>query len=548
MSVQEIRKLTTILVCIAGCILSSSVAYLTYRDGQDLKEFETQEAFLEFKNNVDDRASAFNRDLEVNFEALRSIGILFSGDGQPGRDDFSQLSESILLRHSAIQAFSWVPRVQHSDRSYSEKEARNVFPNYEISQRGSDGIEVASKRSEYFPVSYIYPLAGNERALGFDLASDYVRAIALVNSRDSGKLRATSSITLVQETGQQKGFLAFLPIYSGSQATVEDRQRNLTGFITSVYRIGDIFESSARSRSDHPDISFKILEELAGGGKQTILDSNESDDFSYEYGFIANESDYPRFVYETDLADILGQQWRLSATSSSAEIKRTSLARPALIFLLGTLFTGIIAFYLRKLGNRTDQLAVINKQLDALSHTDGLTGICNRRRFDEFIKSEWLRSARSKTSISLLMIDVDFFKQYNDHYGHYHGDRILKQIASALDCVIQRPSDILARYGGEEFVVVLPDTDDAAPVADRCLQAVRDLKLPHEFSDAASVITVSIGFYNCIPDLSQGLGILTENADKALYIAKWNGRNQAVKYTAQSSVSTVVPPHNPATR
>jgi diguanylate cyclase (GGDEF)-like protein len=532
MLIKNNPTFTIILVCITGLTLSYIGADLIYKDNESIKEIENQKAFLEFKNKVDNRVAAFNRDLEVNFEALRSIAILFSDDKKPSLKQFNQLSESIIFRHSAIQAFSWVPRVQSTDRTIIEKKARNLFPDFEIYQRGPDGLSTVSNRSEYFPVYYIHPLAGNKRALGFDLASDAKRHDALKKARDSGELTATASITLVQEKAQQKGFLVFMPLYSGSHAVLDDRQKNLTGFITGVYRIGDIFNHSVWSTINAPDISFKIVEKITSNEKSTLYLSNNSEDIFDNPVTQFNGKNTPIYFYETELANILGQKWVLFAAKQNIKTRSNDLNGPFLFFVIGALFSIFVSIYIKITANYSKRLSHLNKQLDAISHIDGLTNIPNRRTFDEFIKKEWFRAARNKTLISVLLIDVDYFKLYNDHYGHVCGDLVLKQVATALQAVIKRPADLIARYGGEEFIIVLPDSEHAELVANTCTQVIRDLEICHEFSEVAPIVTVSVGFASCIPDLSVDLSTITENADKALYQAKESGRNRAMKFRA----------------
>ena len=168
--------------------------------------------------------------------------------------------------------------------------------------------------------------------------------------------------------------------------------------------------------------------------------------------------------------------------------------------------------------------------LDQLAHLDGLTEIPNRRRFEEVFQKEWTRSARNGTPFSLAMIDVDFFKQYNDHYGHAMGDLTLQKIAKALDRGIKRPADLIARYGGEEFVMVLPETDAAAArvVADRTLQKVADLNIPHKYSKAAPHVSVSIGLVTIYIGNNNLPQTFLKTADQNLYLAKENGRNRIV--------------------
>jgi len=169
--------------------------------------------------------------------------------------------------------------------------------------------------------------------------------------------------------------------------------------------------------------------------------------------------------------------------------------------------------------------------LDQLAYLDGLTEISNRRRFEEVFHKEWARAARNNSPCSLAMIDVDFFKQYNDHFGHAMGDLILQKIAKALERGLKRPGDLLARYGGEEFVVILPETDcnAAATVGQRLLRQVVDLNIPHPYSQAASHVSVSIGLVTTLPEDDQTRAqIFLMTADQNLYLAKQNGRNRVV--------------------
>ncbi len=171
---------------------------------------------------------------------------------------------------------------------------------------------------------------------------------------------------------------------------------------------------------------------------------------------------------------------------------------------------------------------------------DGLTGIPNRRRFDTILKQEWQRARRTGSKLSLLMIDIDHFKLYNDHYGHLAGDDCLRAVAKAMSQTMQRGGDTVARYGGEEFACILADTSEtgAAAVAGRILKAIVDLQLPHKTSPVAPVLTVSIGGCTAWPEQDNGIGDngaiqeqlehLVQCADKNLYRAKQAGRNQVI--------------------
>lgn len=182
----------------------------------------------------------------------------------------------------------------------------------------------------------------------------------------------------------------------------------------------------------------------------------------------------------------------------------------------------------RALRDSQEQLAQSNIALQRLVAVDGLTGIANRRRFDEFIDTEWKRARRLQMPISVVLSDIDHFKFYNDTYGHLNGDICLKKVAGAFAETLKRPADLAARYGGEEFVMVLPDTDNdgAMHIAEAVRANVEALQMPHAKSSASNVVTVSMGVATLVPQDEAGSKQLTEAADKALYTAKESGRNR----------------------
>ncbi len=182
----------------------------------------------------------------------------------------------------------------------------------------------------------------------------------------------------------------------------------------------------------------------------------------------------------------------------------------------------------QRVEERTRQLQILNEKLEALTLVDGLTGVANRRHFDQMLHKEWLRMERLRQPLALLMLDVDWFKAYNDHYGHQAGDQCLRAVATAI-AGLSRASDLVARYGGEEFVLIAPATDSASAMAlgRRICEAVRALALEHLRSDQG-VITISVGVAALIPVADQPAAELLRAADAALYLAKAQGRNQAV--------------------
>jgi diguanylate cyclase (GGDEF)-like protein len=181
---------------------------------------------------------------------------------------------------------------------------------------------------------------------------------------------------------------------------------------------------------------------------------------------------------------------------------------------------------------RTAELVLANRQLELLANLDGLTQIANRRRFDDYLAREWQRHQREQNPLALILIDIDYFKRYNDSYGHQGGDDCLMRVAQAIAQVPQRPTDLVTRYGGEEFAVILSntETDGALKLANMIQATIAEINIDHQNSDISDCVTLSMGVVSLIPTLEQSTETLISYADKALYEAKAQGRNRAIAY------------------
>lgn len=179
------------------------------------------------------------------------------------------------------------------------------------------------------------------------------------------------------------------------------------------------------------------------------------------------------------------------------------------------------------MAERTAALSAANQKLHRLATLDGLTLVANRHRFDEYCQQQWPLLIKQQQPLSLILLDVDYFKQYNDCYGHQVGDDCLKRIARCIKDTIKRPTDLIARYGGEEFVVMLPHTTlkGATRLAKSILEAIARLNIPHAQSPISDRITVSLGVACLMPQVDIAIATLI-TADKALYQAKGEGRNR----------------------
>ncbi len=191
----------------------------------------------------------------------------------------------------------------------------------------------------------------------------------------------------------------------------------------------------------------------------------------------------------------------------------------------------------RELIEVTNSLSDLNKLLSRMSLIDSLTAVGNRRAFDNTIDEEWRRAVRSKQPVSLIMLDIDFFKYYNDTYGHQAGDQCLKNIATIVNAQLKRPGDFFGRYGGEEFALILPNTETAGAkvVADMIIGAIGEARMPHRASRVADHVTCSLGISSIQGSEATSKDLLVKRADEALYDAKKSGRNRYAIRTGDSN-------------
>lgn len=184
-------------------------------------------------------------------------------------------------------------------------------------------------------------------------------------------------------------------------------------------------------------------------------------------------------------------------------------------------------------------LSQAKEKAERQSLQDGLTGLANRRRVDQYLDREWYRSMRLKSDLSIILMDIDFFKMFNDNYGHSAGDECLKQVAKLLSGAVARGTDLVARHGGEEFICVLPDTNEkgARLIADAIREKIVAANIPHAYSQVADHVTLSFGVATAVPTVSSSSLQLINRADQALYEAKNQGRNKVVTHTEISGAA-----------
>ncbi len=307
-----------------------------------------------------------------------------------------------------------------------------------------------------------------------------------------------------------------LPLYAAYLKDAEDASRHWKDFDSGLRALSESFSTSA-SRRIHEALQsiFRIAahaERAAVGGFLLLM-------LSLLAGLLLGRA----FVV-TPILWIAGELQRIRAG-------RRLFAMPSfLIRELQYMANALTAFsfYLHDVETQSEQLETEKLKFEALSFRDGLTGIYNRRYFDLILAKEWRVAQARQTPLSLLMIDVDKFKNYNDSQGHLMGDDCLRRLAAVLSGAVLRPTDKSARYGGEEFALLLPGvgSEGAVKVAQRVHEGIHALGIVHPASDVAPVITVSIGAASCTPQTADTPSLLVERADRALYAAKSQGRNR----------------------
>jgi diguanylate cyclase (GGDEF)-like protein len=478
-----------------------------------------------FRAQVDAVAALLGRELKLSFEALYALKWLYEGsqDVEPG--EFKTVARSIRARHGAIEALGWSPRVAAGQRARFERGHHNQAPGLAFWELGREGAKVpAEGREEHFPLTRIEPLAGQESLLGFDIAASPSRREAMQRARASGEMVISSHLVPLSDASGEKGFLTLGPVYADAAEPRVGGERRLRGFVLGVFRIADIMANATADR-ERGGVAMTLVDATAPGAS-TVLYGQEPPDRSAHRGGL---------LYRKSLPDIADRHWVLVARASPEHV---AARRTVLPYILGGMGMVLVTFFFtyvslvskhlaveRTVQRRTRELREANEKLERLSRFDELTGLANRRYFKEFLTAEWKRAVRRGSRVAILMIDIDCFKPYNDHYGHLAGDRCIERVAGTLRALFKRPADLVARYGGEEVSVVLADGTDVAALAEACRRAVEDLAIPHAASTVARVVTISVGASAVVPSRGMEADDLVRDADRALYRAKAAGRN-----------------------
>jgi PAS domain S-box-containing protein len=325
-----------------------------------LRSLENQNAKASFDIVAEERFDALETNVTLTLRSLVSLGAFYDGSDDVERAHFARFAKDLLARDNAIQAMEWIPRTPFRLRADRENAAqRDGFPAFQFTERLPQGqLARARGRDEYFPVFFVEPLKGNEKALGFDLASDAVRNAALRRSAATGSLAATGRVRLVQETGEQFGFLVFRPVYRGGvqPSSVSDRRERLLGFVLAVFRVGDIVEKAGAVASAASGLHVAIFDADAQPGERLLYPK------SAPFDGVADLPDGFRAIREIPVA---GRRWVMAAYPSPRAFRPVHWSSESAL-AAGILLTTLLGGYLHLNHRRRSEIEQRRGHLEEL--------------------------------------------------------------------------------------------------------------------------------------------------------------------------------------
>lgn len=389
-----------------------------------------------------------------------------------------------------------------------------------------------------YPQTSLNPLRDsvNSHSSQLDLMTVMKSSQALSQEIDLDRLLEKFMATILENTGADRGVLLL---------------ESETGWYAATSRSLDLsihnLEKPSRSVDLAHQIALSIVNYVAHTQETIVLDdlTNYHSQFSQDPYIQTAE---PKSILATPLihqGNFLGVVYlenklsRATFTVARSDIVKVLCAQAAISIENARLYAfqkEQAQILEQKVMERTAALAAANEELQRLATLDGLTQVANRRAFDHYLQREWQHLLRDQRPLGLILCDVDYFKRYNDHYGHQGGDTCLQTVAQAIQASVKRSTDLVARYGGEEFAIILPNTtiEGAFQIAETIRLNIAYLKLPHAQSDVSECVSLSLGVTAIVPTQSLTPEQLIQQADEALYAAKQQGRNRVVIYPSQS--------------
>jgi diguanylate cyclase (GGDEF)-like protein len=459
--------------------------------------------FLVYADDVDDfhagqSADAVRAAHQAEAVAALSVGQLasaaafFQAEDSFNRHQFEVVAAP-LLQQGALSGTAFIERVPGSQRTAFERRYRAT-----IIDRGRQGPRPAEQRSEYFPVTFAVNDIGAGPPIGYDLAADPERGPYLRRARDRGEPVATAPVRLLIGG---LGINVYRPVYRDGApiATVAQRRAALVGIAAGAFRIRDLAAAAIGSVSDTSDVQLRVDDRTVVGPDDEFEDAASA---------------------PIQIAD---RTWLLVVRNPN----HPDLALPLLLAGVGIALAALLGSLIL-VWSRDERMQELQRQ----ASQDSLTGLKNRRRFEEELRTAMARARRERVTGALLMLDLDHFKQVNDTRGHPAGDKLIEEIAGVLR-QRSRESDVLARLGGDEFAIVLPRSTpaEAQSAAEAIAKAIREHR-PHH--DGLEPITASVGVATFGDDPRTSVESVVSEADTAMYAAKDGGRDRVRVFDSEA--------------
>lgn len=507
-----------LIILIIGLSLAFAVAIQLQRQEQQrlhqLFELEVERALVDVELRLQQYRNwlhglRYLMQSEQNIDALR----------------FQDIVADMRQRDPSIVMVNFAQRVTAEQRSRYEKQQQLWAPDYRIREALADSefgatLQLAAARDSYLPLKFAEPRSLNRKLLGYDLKANQRLHKQIEAATRKNSFYLTAAFSYSPMPGSPRAAALFL-------GSVENDD------VSMILGLNFLLEPMLRDLLTQPSLA---------GSKIQIVDQGElrtSNVFAEESVVYRSPNSDWRFSesnwFEKHLSELGRQRWVLRA-EPGVQFFRVHRRDVPWLLPAGMLLVTVLTLWElerrrrvqlaieEEVEHRTDQLGQLNRELERLSETDSLTHIANRRKFEQMLFLEWRRAQREGIPLSLLMVDVDSFKRYNDCLGHIAGDRCLVEIVAVLQDCVNRSSDLVARYGGEEFVVLLPTGGERAhDLAERCRLQVGLLGMPHPSATRRDHVTISVGVATLIPTPQWQPQDLLERADAALYAAKRAG-------------------------
>lgn len=476
------------LAAVAAIALGSVLGAIVVRS-HETNAFERRQQDEALRSAHQAEASA-----ALSIGQLASAAAFYQAVEHLTRHKFQVMAHS-LLKSGAVSGTGLVLVVPHSRRPKFERRH-----GYQIVDRARLGLRRAPPRPIYYPLAFAASSTALKPPLGYDLGGDSLRSSYLLHARDIGRPVATRVMHL--PIGGS-GINVFRPVYrdGAATATVAQRRRALIGFAIGAFEVPDLAAAAGSALDDGVDL--QVIE-----GRRTVTGP-----------------DLPREESATSPLRIADRSWLLVVRDPN----RPGLTLPLLIAVFGISMAALLGA-LVVIWSRNERMQELQRE----ANQDSLTGLKNRRRFEEDLRTELARSRRERSEGALLIVDIDRFKQINDTFGHPTGDRVLGDVADVLRSRM-RATDVVARLGGDEFAIVLPrcGVEEARRVADGIAIAIRDHVTQME---GLPPVTTSIGIAMFSADPPSDVDRVQQEADAAMYEAKQSGRD-AIRLSAPDAVA-----------